>query len=66
MAFQSLQSLAHRVAEQLQLPKLWTKQRDILKESYYLGITSFGGPNVHFQIVRERDVVVYVMLSKLF
>jgi len=67
MAFQSLQSLAHRLAEQLQLQKLWTKQRDILKESYYLGITSFGGPNVHFQIVRERDdVVVYVMLSKLF
>jgi len=52
MATQPLQSLAHHLAEKLQLQKLWINQRDILKETYYLGLTCFGGPNVHFQIVR--------------
>lgn len=54
MASQPLRSLAHHLAEKLEFQKLWTNQRDILKKTYYLGFTCFGGPNVHFQIVRAK------------
>lgn len=55
MALQSLQGLAHHFTEKLQLDKLWASKHDIFLANYHLGFTSFGGPNVHFQIVRERD-----------
>jgi hypothetical protein len=30
----------------------WRTLRDVVAESWYLGFTSFGGPPVHFKIVR--------------
>jgi len=57
MASHSLQAFAGHMAEKLQLHKLWISQRDTLKENYHLGITCFGGPNVHFQIVRGYHII---------
>lgn len=34
---------------------------DMLKHNWHLGITSFGGPAVHFQIVRRKIITLKSM-----
>ena len=37
------------------LSKVWDRYRDIVAANWHLGVTSFGGPPVHFQIVRRNS-----------
>ena len=44
------------IGDVLQNSKLWGSGElsDMLRHNWYLGLTSFGGPAVHFQIVRTH------------
>jgi hypothetical protein len=37
-------------------PRLW----NTIRHTWYLGFTSFGGPPVHFKIVRLADTYSYL------
>lgn len=57
----ALRALAHQAREQSTSPHgnhktLPNRLADVLVRTWDLGFTSFGGPAVHFQILRQRFV----------
>jgi len=44
--WQSLNSI------QRHAPEIWEQVKDVFAKNWHLGFTAFGGPPVHFQIVR--------------
>lgn len=52
-------ALSHAVGEQKWLQTSYSSGwRDMLQRNWYLGFTSFGGPAVHFQIVRKTSRIL--------
>ena len=45
-----------REATRVQWNKFKQQAQDVLSANYHLGLTAFGGPPVHFQIVSKADV----------
>jgi len=41
---------------QVDLSEIWDRSMEVLSKNWHLGFTAFGGPPVHFQIVRESAI----------
>ena len=51
------------VPNHINLEKLRVSLRDTVVQNWYLGFTSFGGPAVHFQIVRFVAFLCFLCLA---
>lgn len=38
--------------------KFWNRIRDVILVNWHLGFTAFGGPAVHYQLVRKSIVSI--------
>jgi hypothetical protein len=59
-AVQILLSGLQRFANSIQINpfEIWRRSMDVLSKNWHLGFTAFGGPPVHFQIVRNCELAL--------
>ena len=45
--------------------RLWSRSKDVILMNWHLGFTAFGGPTVHYQIVRAHDRIQHDERARL-
>ena len=40
---------------------IWERMKDVLAKNWHLGVTAFGGPPLHFQIVSRDWIALYLL-----
>jgi hypothetical protein len=54
--FSALRRCANSI--HISISEIWRRSMDVLSKNWNLGLTAFGGPPVHFQIVRNCAIVL--------